>query len=110
MSFKADQGCGLNLIFDFDFHGAVEAVAARFGFVLAALQPADFGAKSFDLHGNGGEGLGERIIDLFGISDDYPLAMAQNDVSGHTDDGGIGWNAAQYYGTGADAAIRADGD
>ena len=34
--------------------------------------------------------VGERIADVLGIGDDDAFAVAQNDVSGDADDGGIG--------------------
>src|SRR5271163_3058200 len=52
----------------------------------------------------------KRIANVFGIGDDDAFAVAQHDVSGNADDGGIGRNAAQYDGSRADAAVVADGD
>ena len=40
--------------------------------------------------------IGERIADIFGVGDDDPFAVAQDDVSGHADDRRICRYIAQH--------------
>ena len=52
----------------------------------------------------------ERIVDLLGIGNHDALAFAEDDVTGHADNGGVVGNIAQHHRTGADTAVLSDRD
>src|ERR1035438_422305 len=43
-----------------------------------------------------GQGFRERVINLLGVGDDHALPFSKNDVSGHTNHGGIVRHTAQH--------------
>ena len=77
------------------------------GFVRVFLE---FLAQFVDFGGEFDDDIGEWIANVFGVGDDHAMAVAQDDVAGHADDGGVGGHAAQHDGAGADAAVVSDGD
>src|SRR4029077_6556681 len=49
-----------------------------------------------DLRGEADEDVGHGVADFLGIGDNHPLAVPQDDVAGHSHDGGVVGDAAQY--------------
>src|SRR5208282_3209870 len=54
--------------------------------------------------------FGEWIVDLLGIGNHHSFAVAEDDVAGNTDDGGILRDISQHDGTSANPAVPAHGD
>src|SRR5215831_51350 len=100
---------GLNLVVEI-VHESLKARVHRFADFVSAFQALHTVAKLAHLIGHGGEGFGERIVDLLGIGDDHALAFAEHDVPGNAYDRGIVGDVAQYDGAGSNAAVLADDD
>jgi len=67
-------------------------------------------ADLVDFGGEADEDIRHGVGNFLGIADDDALTIAQHDVGGDADDGGVVGDIAQDDGAGADAAVVADGD
>ena len=57
-----------------------------------------------------GQRLGKRIVNLLGIGNHHPFAVAEDYVAGNSDYGGILGHAPQHDRTRANPAVSAHGD
>jgi hypothetical protein len=85
-------------------------VEDRLGFELGGGVLFELFADLMDLGSESDEEVRHRVGDLLRIADDDALAVAQDDVSGDADDGGVVGNTTQDDRASADAAVVADGD
>src|ERR1700733_936505 len=97
-----------NLIVDV-FHDALHRLGERLCASFAFDQTHPFGQALY-LGRDGGQSLGERVVNLIGVGDDDTLAFSKDDVSGHADHSGIVGHVAEHDRAGADAAIASHGD
>ena len=64
----------------------------------------------FHFLGQRNDHVRQRVLHIVRIGNQHALALAVDDVGRIADNGGIGWNIAQHYRTGADARVLANGD
>src|SRR5581483_41293 len=63
-----------------------------------------------DLGGELDDDVGKGVADFLGIGDDDALTVAQDNVTRHADDGGIGRDVTEHDRAGADAAVVTNRD